>query len=81
MPFSGFSQEDFVSKMLDEYLDAGIDPKKVWPQSFLKDDILFWISDYPEFLRTPSFWMVATILPFAIRPPSPPKESKLLRCQ
>jgi glycerophosphoryl diester phosphodiesterase len=78
MLFAGFSQEDFASKMLDEYLDAGIDPKKVWPQSFLKDDILFWISDYPEFSPNAAIWMVATILLLTIRLPSPLKESKLL---
>ena len=49
MPFDGFSQEDYAQKMIDEYKDAGIDPSRVWPQSFNLDDVVYWIENEPEF--------------------------------
>lgn len=44
MPFNGFSQEDYAMKMIQEYIDAGVPPADVWPQSFNVDDVLFWIA-------------------------------------
>ncbi len=49
MPFDGYSQEDYAQAMIDEYKDAGIDPSRVWPQSFLLEDVLYWIEAEPEF--------------------------------
>jgi glycerophosphoryl diester phosphodiesterase len=49
MPHEGFSQEDYAQKMIDEYKDAGIDPSRVWAQSFNLDDIRYWIENEPEF--------------------------------
>lgn len=50
MPYEGnFSQADYAQKMIDEYKEAGIDPKDVWAQSFLLDDVLYWIENEPEF--------------------------------
>ncbi len=50
MPYQGdFSQAAYAQKMIDEYKDAGIDPKSVWAQSFLLDDVLYWIENEPEF--------------------------------
>ncbi|NDV00410.1 glycerophosphodiester phosphodiesterase family protein [Pseudoroseicyclus tamaricis] len=49
MPFNGFSQEDYAQKLVDEYVAAGIDPSRVWPQSFSLDDVLYWIENTPEF--------------------------------
>ncbi len=34
MPFDGFSQEMYAQKMIDEYKEAGVNPKRVYPQSF-----------------------------------------------
>lgn len=51
MPFDGFSQTDYAQKMIDEYKAAGIDPARVWAQSFNLDDILYWIENEPEFGR------------------------------
>jgi glycerophosphoryl diester phosphodiesterase len=45
------SQEAYAQKMIDEYRYAGIDPKEVWPQSFNKDDVLYWIRNVPRFGR------------------------------
>lgn len=50
MPFEGsYSQEMYAQQMLDEYKQAGINPKQVWPQSFRLDDVLYWIAREPAF--------------------------------
>ncbi|MEM6384746.1 MAG: glycerophosphodiester phosphodiesterase family protein [Pseudomonadota bacterium] len=49
MPFNGFSQEDYAQKLVDEYKAAGIDPSRVWLQSFNLEDVLYWIQAEPEF--------------------------------
>lgn len=49
MPFDGFTQQAYAQKMIDEYKAAGVAPKRVYPQSFLKDDILYWIDREPAF--------------------------------
>ncbi len=38
------SQEVYAQKMVDEYIEAGIRPRNVWPQSFNLDDVLYWIN-------------------------------------
>jgi len=49
MPFDGMTQEMYAQKMIDEYKEAGVDPKRVWAQSFNVNDILYWIANEPEF--------------------------------
>lgn len=50
MPFAeGFTQTVYADKMLAQYRDAGIDPKRVYPQSFNADDVWQWIQTHPEF--------------------------------
>jgi glycerophosphoryl diester phosphodiesterase len=49
MPFDGFSQEDYAQKMIDEYKEAGVSPRDVFPQSFDQDDVLYWIRNEPRF--------------------------------
>ncbi|MEK8034720.1 glycerophosphodiester phosphodiesterase family protein [Ideonella sp. DXS29W] len=49
MPFDGFSQQDYAQKLIDEYKAAGIGAGRVYAQSFLKDDVLYWISKEPAF--------------------------------
>ncbi len=49
MPHNGFSQEDYAKKMVDEYIAAGIDPSRVWLQSFNLNDVLYWVEKTPEF--------------------------------
>lgn len=51
MPFDGFTQQAYAQKMIDEYKAAGVSPRKVWPQSFDKNDVLYWIANEPEFGR------------------------------
>jgi len=49
MPFDGFTQEAYAQKMLDEYKAAGVNPKRVFPQSFNVNDVLYWIANEPAF--------------------------------
>lgn len=49
MPFNGFTQQAFAQKVIDEYKGAGVAPSKVWPQSFNKPDVLYWIRYEPAF--------------------------------
>jgi len=52
MPFEGdYSQENYANQMIEEYREAGIHPKRVWPQSFNKSDVLHWVNEYPIFAR------------------------------
>jgi glycerophosphoryl diester phosphodiesterase len=44
-----FTQKAYAQKMIDEYKEAGVSPPKVWPQSFNKADVLYWIQNEPEF--------------------------------
>ena len=48
MPFNGYTQEQFGRDMLNTFLNKGINPNRVWPQSFLPADIFQWISEYPD---------------------------------
>jgi glycerophosphoryl diester phosphodiesterase len=46
MPYEGnYTQMDFAQQMIDEYIEAGIDPSMVWPQSFLPDDVFYWVAN------------------------------------
>lgn len=49
MPFNGFTQEMYAQKMIDEYKQAGVNPSRVYPQSFHIEDILYWIANEPAF--------------------------------
>jgi glycerophosphoryl diester phosphodiesterase len=46
---SGLDQQSYGHKMIQEYLDANIDPAKVFPQSFSLADVLQWIQEFPTF--------------------------------
>ena len=48
MPFQGdYTQEDFAQQIVDTFVAAGIPANKVWLQSFLPDDIFFWLANDP----------------------------------
>lgn len=54
MPFpagSDYTQAKFAQHMIDEFKAAGIKPERVWPQSFLYDDILYWIKAEPQWAK------------------------------
>ncbi len=45
------SQANYAQALINDYKSAGISPRKVWAQSFNKDDILYWIKNEPAFGR------------------------------
>lgn len=50
MPFEGdYTQQDYARQMIQDYIDAGVSPSDVWPQSFNLDDVLFWVNETPRF--------------------------------
>jgi len=56
MPYEGdYSQEDYARQMIQDYVEAGVNPRDVWPQSFLPDDVLFWVNETPRFGRQAVF--------------------------
>jgi glycerophosphoryl diester phosphodiesterase len=44
-------QDQYAQKLIDTYKDAGINPKKVYAQSFDINDILYWIKHEPAFAK------------------------------
>ena len=51
MPFDGFTQQAYAQKMIDEYKQAHVPARNVWPQSFDKNDVLYWVQNEPAFGR------------------------------
>ena len=49
MPFFGYTQEQYARDMINTFIRRGIDPTRVWPQSFNPPDIFQWIREYPAF--------------------------------
>lgn len=75
MPFRGsgdscYTQEDYAQQLVDEYRDAGVPFEDVYPQSFLYDDILYWLDQEPEFashaMFLDSYGETAETLPDAV---------------
>jgi glycerophosphoryl diester phosphodiesterase len=48
MPFNGYTQQQYARDMLDAFTAKGISPYRVFPQSFLPEDIYLWIEEYPD---------------------------------
>lgn len=56
MPFVGpdgknYTQARYAQDLIDEFKNAGISPSRVYPQSFLYDDVLYWLKNEPQFGR------------------------------
>ncbi len=50
MPFQGdYTQEDYAQQLIDEYKQERIPPRKVYPQSFNREDVLYWIENEPAY--------------------------------
>lgn len=49
MPFKGYTQEQYARDMIETFIRRGIDPARVWAQSFNPPDIYQWIKEYPAF--------------------------------
>lgn len=46
---SGLTQQTYARKMIQEYIDAGIKPRRVFAQSFDMNDVLQWVAETPKF--------------------------------
>lgn len=52
MPFEGdYTQEDYAQQMINEYKEARIPARHVFPQSFNLDDVKYWVANEPRFGR------------------------------
>ena len=51
LPYNGLSRAALAQRLIDDYRAAGVDPRHVWPQSFLREDIDYWLAQEPEFGR------------------------------
>lgn len=50
MPYEGdYTQEKYAQQMIDEYKEAGVDPKDVYAQSFNLKDVIYWLEKEPRF--------------------------------
>lgn len=45
---AGYTQEDYAHDFVETFIRKGLDPKRVWMQSFNPPDIFYWIKNYPE---------------------------------
>lgn len=43
MPFKGYTQQQYAQDFVEAFRNKGIDFSRVWPQSFLYDDVVFWL--------------------------------------
>ncbi|HKP57577.1 MAG TPA: glycerophosphodiester phosphodiesterase family protein [Polyangiales bacterium] len=57
------SQDAYAQAMIDDYKAAGIQPRKVWAQSFNQADVLYWIKAEPAFGKQAVFLDDANVLP------------------
>ncbi|KAA8651191.1 hypothetical protein EYZ11_009247 [Aspergillus tanneri] len=56
MPFQGnYTLEMYAQQLIDDYKHHGINPARVWPQSFLPDAIFYWLQHEPAFGRQAIF--------------------------
>jgi glycerophosphoryl diester phosphodiesterase len=47
----GYTQEDYARQFAQTFVNKGIDPARVWMQSFNPPDIYFWLKEFPQFGR------------------------------
>ncbi|KAI6781311.1 glycerophosphoryl diester phosphodiesterase [Emericellopsis cladophorae] len=56
MPFKGnYTQEKYAQQLVDQYRDSGVPPSNVFLQSFLYDDMLYWLKHEPEYAQNALF--------------------------
>ncbi|KAL5115224.1 hypothetical protein ACEQ8H_006898 [Pleosporales sp. CAS-2024a] len=51
MPFKGYTQQQYAQDFINAFRAKGIDPARVWPQSFTYDDIVYWLKNDHDFGR------------------------------
>jgi glycerophosphoryl diester phosphodiesterase len=57
------SQENYAQALIDAYVAAGVDPARVWPQSFNLADVLYWINNTPDFGQQAVFLDESLVIP------------------
>jgi len=62
-------QQGYARAMIMEYVEAGVDPRRVWAQSFNLDDVLQWIAEFPEFGEQAVFLDGRDVASLAANPP------------
>ena len=46
MPFQGnYTQQMYAQQMINEYIELGVPPSVVWPQSFNEPDVYYWVKN------------------------------------
>lgn len=64
MPYEGdYTQQDYARQMIQDYIDAGVRPRDVWPQSFQLEDVLYWVNETPSYGRQAVFLDESAITP------------------
>lgn len=49
------SQDAYAQALIDDYKAAGVQPRRVWPQSFNQADVSYWIRKEPAFGKQAAF--------------------------
>lgn len=49
LPFKGYTQAQYARDAIKVFIDKGIDPSRVWMQSFTPADIYLWLNEFPKF--------------------------------
>lgn len=49
MPFHGYTQQMYAQDFINTFRNKKIDPARVWSQSFLYDDIVYWLKNDHDF--------------------------------
>ena len=52
---SGLTQVSYARELIQDYIEAGIRPDRVWAQSFNPDDVFLWIEEFPDYGRQAVF--------------------------
>jgi glycerophosphoryl diester phosphodiesterase len=73
LPFRGLTRAALAQRLIDEYVAAGVPPTEVWPQSFERGDLEYWLEHEPE------FGAQAVLLDDAVWPLGAPRARRLAR--
>jgi hypothetical protein len=49
MPFGDYTLDDYRRQVVEDLIEMQVPPRDVWLQSFVPEDVFWWIENYPEF--------------------------------
>jgi glycerophosphoryl diester phosphodiesterase len=49
LPWQGVTRQQLAQRLIDEYRAAGVPPSEVFPQSFERRDVDYWIENEPDY--------------------------------